>query len=140
MANQTTILRKVTEYHALLSLFHRRYVGLRNDAPKQESCLGKERTLKAISYTFVKQHNIVFNRTMSPHHSTISHTYEIDNPVIVIKVKRIAKTVYSFMAILLYTIDLSPDMRFPAMWYVRPAKPQISLRIRAVRSELLLVA
>ena len=23
-------------------------------------------------------------------------------------------------------------MRFPTMWYVRPAKPQINLRIRAV--------
>ena len=31
-------------------------------------------------------------------------------------------------------------MRFPTMWYVRPAKPQISLRIRAARSEPLLVA
>ena len=28
--------------------------------------------------------------------------------------------------------NLSGDMRFPTMWYVRPAKPQISLRIRAV--------
>ena len=28
--------------------------------------------------------------------------------------------------------DLSRDMRFPTMWYVRPAKPQISLHIRAV--------
>ena len=27
---------------------------------------------------------------------------------------------------------LSRDMRFPTMWYVRPTKPQISLRIRAV--------
>ena len=27
---------------------------------------------------------------------------------------------------------LSHDMLFPTMWYVRPAKPQISLRIRAV--------
>ena len=26
-------------------------------------------------------------------------------------------------------------MRFPTMWYMRPAKPQISLHIRAVRSE-----
>ena len=33
----------------------------------------------------------------------------------------------------------SQCMRFPTMWYVRPAKPQISLRIRAVLSELLLV-
>ena len=31
-------------------------------------------------------------------------------------------------------------MRFPTMWYVRPAKAQISLRIRAVWSEPLLVA
>ena len=35
---------------------------------------------------------------------------------------------------------LSPKMRFPIMWYVRPARPQISLRIRAVWSEPLLVA
>ena len=35
---------------------------------------------------------------------------------------------------------MSRDMRFPTMWYVRPAKPQISLRIRAVWSEPLLVA
>ena len=34
---------------------------------------------------------------------------------------------------------LSRDMRFPTMWYVRPAKPQTSLRIRAVWSEPLLV-
>ena len=27
---------------------------------------------------------------------------------------------------------LSQCMRFPTMWYERPAKPQISLRIRAV--------
>ena len=27
---------------------------------------------------------------------------------------------------------LSQCMRFPTMWYVRPAKPQISLRIRTV--------
>ena len=27
---------------------------------------------------------------------------------------------------------MSRDMSFPKMWYVRPAKPQISLRIRAV--------
>ena len=31
-------------------------------------------------------------------------------------------------------------MRFPTMWYVRPAKPQISLRICTVWSEPLLVA
>ena len=28
--------------------------------------------------------------------------------------------------------DMSQCMRFPTMWYVRPAEPQISLRIRAV--------
>ena len=35
---------------------------------------------------------------------------------------------------------MSQCMRIPTMWYVRPAKPQISLRIRAVWSEPLLVA
>ena len=34
---------------------------------------------------------------------------------------------------------MSRGMRFPTMWYVRPAQPQISLRIRAVWSEPLLV-
>ena len=28
--------------------------------------------------------------------------------------------------------QMSQCMRFPTIWYVRPAKPQISLRIRAV--------
>ena len=28
--------------------------------------------------------------------------------------------------------QMSHDMRFPTMWYVRPAKAQTSLRIRAV--------
>ena len=32
----------------------------------------------------------------------------------------------------LLLIIMSKCMRFPTMWYVRPAKPQISLRIRAV--------
>ena len=36
--------------------------------------------------------------------------------------------------------NMSCGMRFPTMWYVRPAKPQISLRILAVQSEPLLVA
>ena len=35
--------------------------------------------------------------------------------------------------------NMSKCMRFPTMWNVRPAKPQISLRIRAVWSEPLLV-
>ena len=39
-----------------------------------------------------------------------------------------------------YWKNLSQCMRFPTMWYVRPAKPQISLRIGAVWSEPLLVA
>ena len=30
------------------------------------------------------------------------------------------------------SLHMSQCMRFPTMWYVRPAKPQISLRIRAV--------
>ena len=38
------------------------------------------------------------------------------------------------------TINLSRNMRFPTMLYVRPAKPQIGLRIRAAWSALLLVA
>ena len=36
--------------------------------------------------------------------------------------------------------EMSRDMRFPTMWYLRPAKPKISLRICAVWSEALLVA
>ena len=35
---------------------------------------------------------------------------------------------------------MSRGMGFPSMWHVRPAKPQISLRIRTVWSEPLLVA
>ena len=37
-------------------------------------------------------------------------------------------------------VYVSHDMRFPTMWYVRPAKAQTSLRIRAVWSEPLLLA
>ena len=33
-------------------------------------------------------------------------------------------------------IQLNNDMRFPTMWYVRPAKPQIRLHIRAVYKSL----
>ena len=36
----------------------------------------------------------------------------------------------SLQCTLIY-IYMSQCMRFPTMWYVRPAKPQISLRIRA---------
>ena len=39
-----------------------------------------------------------------------------------------------------YRKDLSSGMRFPTMWYVLPAKPQISLRLCTVWSEPLLVA
>ena len=31
-----------------------------------------------------------------------------------------------------YANYMSGDIRFPTMWYVRPAKLQVSLRIRAV--------
>ena len=34
--------------------------------------------------------------------------------------------------VLYYYVYLSRDMRFQSMWYVRPAKAQTSLRIRAV--------
>ena len=37
------------------------------------------------------------------------------------------------------TVQMSRGMRFPTMWYVRPAKAQTSLRVRTVWSELLLV-
>ena len=36
-------------------------------------------------------------------------------------------------------VYMSRDMRFPTLWYTRPAKAQISLRVRAVWSEPLLV-
>ena len=35
---------------------------------------------------------------------------------------------------------MNHGMRFPTMWYVRPARAQTSLRVRAVRSEPLLVS
>ena len=47
---------------------------------------------------------------------------------------------YTYYFLLSSFNHLSQCMRFPTMWYVRPAKPQISLRIRAVWSEPLLVA
>ena len=39
-----------------------------------------------------------------------------------------------------YDHNMRQFMKFPTMWYVRPAKHQISLRIRAVWSEPLLVS
>ena len=57
-----------------------------------------------------------------------------------IQKKRLRETVVlSTHSILAYMFQMSPRMRFPTMWYVRPSKPQISLRIRAVWSEPLLV-
>ena len=44
-----------------------------------------------------------------------------------------------FPLLLLIKLHLSLNMRFPTMWYVRPAKAQITLRIRTVWSEPLLV-
>ena len=37
-----------------------------------------------------------------------------------------------FCHVLTQKENMSHDMRFPTMWYVRPAKAQTSLRIRAV--------
>ena len=54
----------------------------------------------------------------------------------------ICKDLYTFARILKYNIKihLSRNMRCPTMWYVRLAKPLISLCIREVWSEPLLVA
>ena len=45
-----------------------------------------------------------------------------------------------YSQLILQCIEMSRNVRFPTMWYVRPAKAQTSLRIRAVWSEPLLVA
>ena len=55
------------------------------------------------------------------------------------------KTIVRKVCILNYPVglsvlNLSHGMEFPTMWFVRPAKPQISLRIRTVSSMPLLVA
>ena len=39
---------------------------------------------------------------------------------------------YPFILILLLIKVMSHNIRFPTMWYVQPAKPQINLPIRAV--------
>ena len=44
------------------------------------------------------------------------------------------------LTLTLFLIYVSCGMKFSTMWYVRPAKPQTSLPIRAVWSEALLVA
>ena len=64
--------------------------------------------------------------------------------------KQLCTSIFELQYILSYDLasgsELTPcnkisgDMRFPTMWYVRPAKPQISLHIRAVLSEPLLAA
>ena len=57
------------------------------------------------------------------------------------KCSKIFSTAFLFVKkLLVIIIKLSRNMRFLTMWYVRPAKPQLSLRIRAVWSEPLLVA
>ena len=43
-----------------------------------------------------------------------------------------ARIVLSYMSSVLQAWQLFFEPRFPTMWYVRLAKPQISLRIRAV--------
>ena len=40
--------------------------------------------------------------------------------------------IFSFKTIQKSRLQMSRGMRFPTMWYVRPAKPQISLGIRTV--------
>ena len=47
---------------------------------------------------------------------------------------------FSSIGVYLQINHMSRNMRFPTMWYVWPAKPQINLRIRAVWSMPLLVA
>ena len=51
-----------------------------------------------------------------------------------------SSTVYSVKNLSFIHLEMSQCMGFPTMWYVRPAKPQISLRIPSVWSEPLLVA
>ena len=44
----------------------------------------------------------------------------------------IGRTSLGINIIIIMLLIISPDMRFPTLWFVRPAKPQISLRLRAV--------
>ena len=48
------------------------------------------------------------------------------------KVDLLLRSFSDFKLILDNQEEMSQCMRFPTMWYVRPATPQISLRIRAV--------
>ena len=55
------------------------------------------------------------------------------------KTEAFIKCCFYILIFIIKNHDMSRDMRFPTMWYVRPAKAQTSLRIRAVWSEPLLV-
>ena len=46
--------------------------------------------------------------------------------------ENVLMSMYSPIRVCTKTYQLSQGIIFPTMWYVRPAKPQISLRIRAV--------
>ena len=48
------------------------------------------------------------------------------------KIRFSSVKVHLYLYELMKADKLSQPMRFPTMWYVRPPKPQISLRIRAV--------
>ena len=54
---------------------------------------------------------------------------ELRNQVGILTLRRAILEWYRF---LLCAEHMSQCMRFPTMWFMRPAKPQISLRIRAV--------
>ena len=60
-----------------------------------------------------------------------AHPHSLMSAFVIISLKRVIAKL---------AIYLSNGMRFPLMWYVRPAKAQTGLRIRAVWSEPLLVA
>ena len=56
------------------------------------------------------------------------------------KPKTLAQISNLVLKMFFFEAKMNRDMKFPTMWYVPSAKPQISLRIRAVSSEPLLVA
>ena len=63
--------------------------------------------------------------------------------IIVTKMKSSIALIWSTNNLLMVgnnCMHMGREMRFPTMWYVRPAKAQTSLRIRADLSEPLLVA
>ena len=60
-------------------------------------------------------------------------TFKIDHPKIIVKgVKKVLSAVHNRISNYLKGNNMSRDMRVQTMWFVRPAKPQISLHIRAV--------